>query len=390
MICVLFCIDRLNPQQKTCAEKIIMDQLALKHRILVIDDEEDYRNVITMALQSPYFEIITANNGLDGLAAAKIHHPDLILCDVNMPKMDGHMLLKKLKEETEFAGIPFIFLTGSSGKKDVRQGMQLGADDYLTKPFTTAELISAVETRLTKKKNLQKYYETQFDDIKSNIVHSLPHEFRTPLNGILGFSQLLFEESDLPEEEVKKIGMMIFKAGHRLHRLLENMVLFGQMQLWVHDKSRIEEMRSESASLLEIAQSVVGKKSAEHERTDAVRISLQNAILQISSIFLTKILEEIIDNALKFSETGSIVHLSSEGNESELHIIISDEGRGMSEEQIKRISGFQQFERGYYEQQGAGLGLVIAKTLVELHGGSLFIVSKESIATSVTVSLPMA
>ena len=143
-------------------------------KVLVIDDEEDYRNVITMALQSADFEIISATNGLDGLAAAKIYAPDLILCDVNMPKMDGHTLLKMLKEESEFAGIPFIFLTGNSGKSDLRKGMQLGADDYLTKPFTTAELITAVETRLTKKKNLKKFYESQFDDIKTNIVHTPP------------------------------------------------------------------------------------------------------------------------------------------------------------------------------------------------------------------------
>lgn len=365
-----------------------MEHGTVQHKILVIDDEEDYRNVITMALQSADFEIISATNGLDGLAAAKIYAPDLILCDVNMPKMDGHTLLKMLKEESEFAGIPFIFLTGNSGKSDLRKGMQLGADDYLTKPFTTEELITAVEARLTKKKKLKKFYESQFDDIKTNIVHTLPHEFRTPLNGILGFSQVLYEESGLSEDEVQKIGVMIHKSGQRLHRLLENMILFGQMQLWIHDQDKIDEMRRESSSLLDIVQSVAVKKSADHERPGAVRVSLSDSHLKISSIFLTKIFEEIVDNGLKFSEAGAIVHISSEDKGSLLQITISDEGRGMSEEQINRISGFQQFERGYYEQQGAGLGLVIAKTLTEFHGGSLSIISKENISTIIKFTLP--
>ena len=361
-----------------------------QQKILVIDDDESYREIITLALSMADYNVIEAKNGLDGLAAAKMYYPDLILCDINMPKMNGHELLRTLKEEPDFAGIPFIFFTGNAAPGDLRKGMQMGADDYLTKPFSAEELLTAVETRLTKKKKMQKYFESQFDDIKANIISHLPHEFRTPLNGILGFSQILADQNDLSEDEVKEIGVMILRSGKRLQHLLENMVLFGQLQLWMNDLHKIEEMRQKSTTLLEVSHAVIGKLLLRYKRADAISNTLNESSVQISSIYLTKILEEVIDNALKFSTAGAAITISNEKKGSSVNIIVRDEGRGMSEEQIQKISGFQQFERGYYEQQGAGLGLAIAKIVTEIHGGSLSIESAENKGTTVTIAIPNA
>ena len=356
--------------------------------ILVIDDEEDFRVLITVTLTMVGYTILEASNGLDGLAAVKTNHPNLVLCDVNMPTMDGYTLLRKMKEDPECASIPFIFLTGDATRSDMRQGMQLGADDYLTKPFTSDELIAAVETRLSRKQSLQKYYESQFDDIKTSFVKSLPHEFRTPLSAILGFAQYLNVESDLPPKEVKEIGALIFKSGQRLHHLLENMILFGELQFLANDQNRIATMRRESITLLrEIIRSTADKEAAIHGRVGSISISVKDSPVQISMEHLTKIMEEIIDNALKFSEAGTKIDISSEENDAAILVTIRDEGRGMSAEQIRKVSGFQQFERRYYEQQGAGLGLAIAKTLAELYGGSLTIESAEKTGTTAKISL---
>jgi CheY-like chemotaxis protein/two-component sensor histidine kinase len=359
----------------------------MKQSILVIDDEDEYRMVITFALESSNFEVTEAKNGLEGWESVNKKVPDLILCDINMPVMDGHTLLGKLKNETAFAGIPFLFLTGNSDMSDLRKGMQLGADDYITKPFTAEELIAAVKTRLLKKHTVQKYYESHYDDIKTSIVTSLPHEFRTPLNGILGFSQLLQEENDLPIEEVKKIGGLIHKSAERLHHLLENMVLFGHLQLWVKDREKIAELRSDHyTTLLEEIHRTSDIQMARHERPGAVKVTARDAIIHVSSIHLAKIMDEVIDNALKFSESGSAVTIVTEGNETETTVIVRDEGRGMTSEQLNTISAFQQFHRQYYEQQGAGLGLVIAKSLVELYGGKFEITSSEKRGTTVRFS----
>jgi signal transduction histidine kinase len=357
-------------------------------KILVIDDEDDYRTMIRVTLKMIGYDVIEASNGLDGLAAARMHHPDLVLCDIKMPEMDGYTLLGRLKEDPACAAIPFVFLTGNAAKSDRRQGMQLGADDYLTKPFTSDELITAIKTRLARKKSLQKYYELQFDDIKTSFVRSLPHEFRTPLHAILGYAQILQEESGLPAEEVKEIGAFIDKSGRRLHHLLENMILFGELQFWMNDQKTIATMRRESmTSLREVIRSAAEQEASIQKRADAIDITVKDSVAQISSMHLTKIMEEVIGNALKFSEPGSKIHISSKEDDAEILIIIRDEGRGMSQEQISKVTAFQQFERRLHEQQGAGLGLVIAKTLTELYGGSLTIESTEKRGTTVTIKL---
>jgi signal transduction histidine kinase len=368
-----------------------MEQTAVRKKILIIDDEESYRQIIAMTLQVSNFDVIEAADGAEGMAAAKMHHPDLILCDVNMPKMDGHALLGMLKAEREFAGIPFIFLTGNSGHGDMRKGMQLGADDYLTKPFTAEELVNAVNARFTKKQNIQRFFESQFDDIRSNIVLSLPHEYRTPLNGILGFSQILIDEANISEEEVKQIGTMIHRSGKRLHHLLENMVLFGQLQLWQHDEQKKSEMRlHHPAGVCEAVPGVLEEQMRNHERPGAVTSSLADCSVKMSVQYLMKIVEELTDNALKFSGKGSRVTVNAELRGSSVVISVSDTGRGMTEEQIGRIAGFQQFERGYYEQQGAGLGLMVTRLLAEIHGGEMTIESEKGSGTTVHITLPAA
>ncbi len=357
-------------------------------KILVIDDEDDYRAMIAVTLKMAGYDISEATDGLDGLAAVKMHHPDLVLCDIKMPKMDGYTLLGTLKEDSECAAIPFIFLTGNTAKNDMRQGMQLGADDYLTKPFTSEELITAVKTRLIRKKGLQKYYESQFEDIKTSIVMSLPHEFRTPLHAILGYAQILKEESGLPAEDVKEMGAFIYKSGQRLHHLLENMILFGELQFWMNDQNTIATMRRESITLLrEVIRSASQQEAASQKRADSIRITVKDSPVQISSMHLTKIMEELINNSLKFSASGTKIYISSEDTDDEVTITIRDEGRGMSSEQIGKVTAFQQFERRHHEQQGAGLGLTIAKTLTELYGGSLTIESTEKIGTTVKIKL---
>ena len=127
----------------------------LAQKILVIDDEEDYRAMISITLKMVGYEVTEAGNGIDGLAAIQSLHPDLVLCDIKMPEMDGYTMLATLKEDPECVTIPFIFLTGNSTKGDMRQGMQLGADDYLTKPFTSEELINAIRTRFIQKKEVE-------------------------------------------------------------------------------------------------------------------------------------------------------------------------------------------------------------------------------------------
>ena len=117
-------------------------------KILVIEDEPEMRRNITALLRYHTYEPIAAENGRQGVEAARRQKPDLILCDVMMPELDGYAVLQALQTDPSLAGIPFIFLTAKGEKDDLRSGMDLGADDYLTKPVANADLIRAIEARL--------------------------------------------------------------------------------------------------------------------------------------------------------------------------------------------------------------------------------------------------
>ncbi|HLP90963.1 MAG TPA: EAL domain-containing response regulator [Nostocaceae cyanobacterium] len=130
-------------------------------KILVIEDEESVRENLLDLLEAEDFETIAAANGKIGLNLAITETPDLILCDMMMPEIDGYGVLTALRQDPLTATIPFIFLTAKSAKADFRQGMDMGADDYLTKPFTRAELLSAIMNKLEKYANLKKHLATQ-------------------------------------------------------------------------------------------------------------------------------------------------------------------------------------------------------------------------------------
>jgi len=119
-------------------------------RIVVIEDEPEMRRNIATLLRLTEYEPIAAQNGREGVALARRERPDLILCDVMMPELDGFGVLRALQEDVELARIPFIFLTAKGEKDDLRSGMNLGADDYLTKPVANNELVQAIEARLSR------------------------------------------------------------------------------------------------------------------------------------------------------------------------------------------------------------------------------------------------
>lgn len=117
-------------------------------KVLTIEDDDTIRNTIVETLTLEAFDVIAADNGQKGVELAQTHLPDLIICDVIMPELDGYGVIKQLNQNPKTKGIPFIFLTGKDSIQDFRYGMNLGANDYLTKPFTSEDLVTAVKVRL--------------------------------------------------------------------------------------------------------------------------------------------------------------------------------------------------------------------------------------------------
>ncbi len=138
-------------------------------KILLIEDNVEIRENTNEILSLANYSVITAPNGKIGVALAQEKKPDLIICDIMMPELDGYGVLHILSKKAETAQIPFIFLTAKAERSDIRKGMELGADDYLTKPFDDTELLSAVETRLHKYAMRSKVYQTSSEGLESFI-----------------------------------------------------------------------------------------------------------------------------------------------------------------------------------------------------------------------------
>ncbi|NET59684.1 MAG: hybrid sensor histidine kinase/response regulator [Symploca sp. SIO2E6] len=356
-------------------------------KILVIEDEELVRENLLDFLEAEDYQTIDACNGRIGVELAQQHLPDLIICDVMMPELDGHGVLDKLRQNSATATIPFIFLTAKADKMDRREGMGLGADDYLTKPFTIKELKNTIEVRLGKQREIKK----KFDNLRNSITLALPHEMRTSLNGILGSSQLIMDPDSLESEEIREMAETIYKSGKRLLRLTENFLRYTEVEILATDPERVAQLQN---SVSGSPQELIAKLSQEiaHKlgRGADLQLQLQEVSVRIADSRLKTIVEELIDNAFKFSEVGTPVQVLSTVHNDTFLLSINDQGRGMTREQIANLGAYLQFERKEYEQQGIGLGLVLAKRLAELHSGQLTIESIPGQQTTVKVNLPLS
>jgi signal transduction histidine kinase len=363
-------------------------------KILVIEDEPNVRENIDAILELEGYQVVTAEDGEMGIEMAICHQPDLILCDVMMPKLDGFGVVKALRQNPVTATVPLIFLTAKADRAAQRLGMDLGADDYLSKPFTIEELTKAVTSRLSKQNLIQQDVNQELDKFRSNITRSLPHELLTPLNGILGMSQLLSNYYDtMDADEIQSCLADIKTSSERLHRLIQNFLLFAQLELFQSNpqQSQIWQNRlsqtTKNSSV--IVQKVIQTLAEQKNRTDDLKIVLQDASVCISEEDLSKITEEIVDNAFKFSPKKSLVTVKNTLENNKFILTVTNQGRGINPEQIAQIGAYIQFERKLYEQQGSGLGLIIAKRMTELYHGKLEIQSNPNEKTIVSICLPL-
>jgi DNA-binding response OmpR family regulator/two-component sensor histidine kinase len=346
--------------------------------ILIIEDENQIRENIREILHLFDFDTLVAENGLVGLEIVKDQHPDLVLCDLMMPELDGYGVLHHLRQDSYTATIPLIFLTAKSEWSDLRRGMELGADDYLIKPFQPDELLQAIITRLEKQSIAEKQTEEKLKNLSTSISHSLPHEINTPLNRIIRLSKLLIEDGgSLANEENLEMLKSIHDSGLRLHQLTLNFLMYADLELLASDPQRIAELRNNGCKsyIKSIIENIAVKISEKVNRLADLSIDVQEAIVNISSAKLSKIVEEIIDNAFKFSQPNTPVKIRGFVNNNKFHLFIIDYGRGMTKEEITNLGAYVQFERKIHGQQGSGLGLSIARKLVELHGGEFSIES---------------
>lgn len=360
-------------------------------KILVIDDEDALRVTTIAVLRSNGFEALGAVNGGEGIELARTTLPDLIICDIRMELVNGYQMLTAIRNDSVTATIPFILMTSNPDRQGLRQGMELGADDYLSKPFSPAELVAAVNARLKKHRLMVEKAESKLQELRARMSTAIPHEMRTPLNGILGFADIMRKDyQNLQPQEIAKMSERIYRNGKRLLRLVENYMIhaqIGSISLDPHQKELLLHSRTDVKSTIE---ELAKEKAQENGRPLDLELHLGPGAVTISPQYFAKIVEELVDNAFRYSAKGTRVYVSTVDEDDAILAMVIDKGRGMTAEQIRNIGAYVQFDRAVYEQQGSGLGLTVAKHLCELHGGLLSVQSDPGHGTTVTVRLPRA
>lgn len=358
--------------------------------ILVIDDEDLFRESTAMALRRRGFDTIEACSGRDGAELARRHLPDLVLCDVHMEQMNGYQTLETLRREPATASIPFILMTGMGDTEAMRKGMDMGADDYLPKPFTAPQLLGAIEARLKKRDILRQSAEKKLADLRANLTLSLPHEMVTPLNGIFGLAQLLAAEAQtLTTQEVAEFGKDILMCAERLQRTVQNFLLYGQLEIQAADPEALSALRTQRTEQYGgLVETRARKAAVAAHRAADLQLDLTDGSVAMAPDLFTRLVDELVGNAFKFSQPGQPVRVAIDSENGHCKLAVQDRGLGMTPEQIASISAYTQFDRRRQEQQGAGLGLAIVQRLSQLHGGEFKIQSEPGSGTTFRVSLP--
>ncbi len=355
-------------------------------RILIIDDEAPLRDTLALVLQTAGYETLTAESGEAGLALARAHLPDLTFCDVNMPVMDGKAVVRAFRHDPDLATRQIVIITGNATQTTQRTAMNIGADDYLTKPFTAEAVLKCAETRLERAELHRRMEQKVLHDLRTSLHSTLPHEFFTPLVGIIGMSELLMEEAgELSPAEITELAGNIHLSGERLHRTLRNYLRILELD---------QSPRAPAAAPLSVTQTdailnkVAHAIATRHKRTSDLSLQVGAGQPRVDADTLEILIEEVVDNAFGYSRPGTPVRVEFCADSHSLVLRIHDQGRGLSEEQIEKIGAFRQFDRKRYEQQGLGLGLALVTRLLQQCGGRFSLQSHPGEGTTATLTLP--
>lgn len=361
-------------------------------RILVIDDDEMVRQSVGNVLLGSGYSVLLAESGQKGIELAQNHQIDLIVCDVVMENLDGFAVIDRLRMDPATSAIPFIFMTGVTDAEIRQKGMALGADTVLIKPFALSELLSAVETRLSKHKEMLAQVRPPKTPEKSPLSAELPRKMRTPLSTIIGLAEIIGdEENSLPATEIARLGKLICRAGEKLQRILKNFMIYSKIDTLDPGSEEIKDLRrGKTSSAADVIKAVSRRKAELYWRMADLQVDLIDSSVAVAPEALQLIVGELIDNAFKFSQAGTQVSVSLSAGGGRFGLIIKDHGRGMTKAQIAAIISPGKKRWDLLDQEGDGLGLLLAKRLTEVYGGMMEFETTTGKGMTVMVTLPLS
>lgn len=365
-----------------------------EYKILIVDDVLSNVLLLKVLLTNENFTIATANNGQQALEQVDKESPDLILLDVMMPDMSGFEVAQRLKENPNTAEIPIIFLTALNSTTDIVQGFQVGANDFISKPFNKEELIIRVSHQVSlvaaKRLILSKTEELERTIAARDKLYSvIAHDLRSPMGSIKMVLNMLI--LNLP---IEKIGHEMYDLLTQANQTTEDVfALLDNLLKWT--KSQIGKMNVvfQDVNLVEVVDSVIEIfKMVASVKKVTIRVETPKQMFVYADIDMLKtVIRNLLSNALKFSHEGSEIILRIEQTDDKVVVSVQDYGCGISEEgQQKLLHADTHFSTyGTNNEEGSGLGLLLCQDFVLKNNGKLWFTSQEGEGTTFSFFLPL-
>lgn len=365
--------------------------------ILIVDDNPQNLQVLGKILLENKYKIEFSTSGEAALKWLKTRKFDLILLDINMPGMNGFEVCSEIRATPELNNVPVIFLSADSDRDSILKGFELGAQDYVTKPFDSRELLVRVRTHLKLKDSLEELEKfnrlleekviertsqlkesnenleksniklLNLDKVKTDFLNLISHEIRTPLNGILGPLELL--KGPLYTREISDLIEMLNTSVKRLEKFSLDALMITKL------KTRPGELKKEMVNLSNLINEAINE---EKDSFLSGRIKIEKNITTITDFIsgepglIKKCISNILNNAIRFSPDDGTILINAYTENQTVICEISDRGKGFAVEDFEKV--FELFTTdNEYKDNSLGIGLPVSRMIMEEHGGSITI-----------------
>lgn len=365
-----------------------------EYKILIVDNVMSNVLLLKVLLTNEKFAIATASNGRQALEQVEKENPDLVLLDVMMPDMSGFEVAQHLKSNPNTADIPIIFLTALNSTADIVKGFQVGANDFISKPFNKEELIIRVTHQISlvaaKRLILSKTEELQRTIAGRDKLYSvIAHDLRSPMGSIKMVLNMLI--LNLPSE---KIGAEMYELLTMANQTTEDVFsLLDNLLKWTNSQIGKLNVVYQDVDLVEVTDGVIEIFSmvASLKKIRIREMKPEKMMVNADIDMLKTVVRNLLSNAIKFSKENSEVLVKMEEVDGMAVVSVQDYGCGISEEGQKKLlhtdTHFSTF--GTNNEEGSGLGLLLCKDFVVKNGGKLWFTSKEGEGSIFSFSIPV-
>jgi two-component system sensor histidine kinase/response regulator len=361
-----------------------------KPKILIVDDNEENLSVSGNLLMNEGYTIQIASNWEQAIQVAQRKSPDLILLDISMPEKTGYEVCEILKADPQTSTIPIIFLTALTEIKNIVQGFELGAVDYITKPFNEAELLARVKTHIQLQKAQAELHEKNLQLELSNAAKNkffsiIAHDLRSPFSALIGLSDVAMDNMKRERyEQTNKYLAAIRKSSQKGLGLIDNLLHWARIQTGRMSKNPILIKVPEIIrNVVELLQPNLAEKS--------IKLSLnleKDIAIMADKFMLETVMRNLISNAIKFTKDFGFIQVVARQEGDILFMSVQDNGVGMSQDSIDDLFIIDKTfsTQGTRNEEGSGLGLLLCKEFVEAHHGQIWVESTEGEGTKFTFS----